>query len=299
MLNANADKVTPVRISPRKGFDLIPASEYSLRQLTDIYNQGRVDYVVPMPMNQAKLREYIANYDVDLEKSVVAQAGREPLGLAMLGIRGSRTWITRLGVIPSGRKRGVGRAMMNRLIDNARLVGARQVYLEVIRNNDPAQRLFESLGFKALRELHIIRRPPKPVKIITHGIFVEMLGYQEALDLLASRSDCPTWVTANQSLYNAGNLSALCADMPEGGQGWLVYQNTVFQLTRLVLQTETGDPEEIGTALLQNLHWRHPVQDTIVENVADDDPHLPIYKSLDYITSFSRIEMKLDLASDQ
>ena len=51
---------------------LIPASQFTIEQLAAIYNQTRVDYMVPMPMNAARLAEYIATYDVKLEHSLVA-----------------------------------------------------------------------------------------------------------------------------------------------------------------------------------------------------------------------------------
>ena len=52
------------------------ASNFSLQQLTDAYNQTRVDYIVPMPMNVARLQEYIDTYDIDLEASWVAMDGK-------------------------------------------------------------------------------------------------------------------------------------------------------------------------------------------------------------------------------
>ncbi|MEM7032245.1 MAG: GNAT family N-acetyltransferase [Chloroflexota bacterium] len=277
---------------------MIPAIEFSLEALTDIYNRTRVDYVVPMPMSKTKMQEYIHNYDVDLEKSVVAMDMDTPLGLAMLGVRGGHTWVTRLGVIPDGRKGGVGRQMMERLIDNSISFDAKAIILEVIKNNAPAQKLFERLGFRPIRDLHIIRRPPTPVNMsIKNDIYIEKLGYQEAISLLPERTDVASWVTDNASLFNAGHLSALKADIPELGGGWLVYQNTVFQLGRLVIKTDSTATAQVASDLLNHLHWLHPVQDTIVENIAIDDQHWHVYKDLGYLVSFSRIEMKLDLTT--
>src|ERR1051326_8900364 len=89
---------------------LIPASHFTIEQLTAIYNQTRVDYLVPMPMNAARLLEYIQTYDIDLEHSLVALQHDQLLGVAMLGVRNDRAWITRLGVIPTTRRTGVGRS---------------------------------------------------------------------------------------------------------------------------------------------------------------------------------------------
>jgi hypothetical protein len=89
---------------------LIPASHFTIEELTAIYNQTRVDYMVPMPMNAARLAEYVDIYDVDLEHSLVAVREDELLGVAMLGVRQDRAWLTRLGVLPHTRRCGVGEA---------------------------------------------------------------------------------------------------------------------------------------------------------------------------------------------
>ena len=82
--------------------DLVPANHFTYEQLVDAYNQTRIDYVVPMPMNVARMREYSRVYDIDLARSVVALEDNIMQGLGMLGVRDNRTWITRLGVLTSG-----------------------------------------------------------------------------------------------------------------------------------------------------------------------------------------------------
>lgn len=47
---------------------LVPASDFPYEQLVDAYNRTRVDYVVPMPMNAARLQEYARVYDVSLSR---------------------------------------------------------------------------------------------------------------------------------------------------------------------------------------------------------------------------------------
>jgi len=287
---------------PRAEFKIVSACQFTFPELTEIYNQTRVDYMVPMPMNEAKLRQYVYNYDIDLKQSVVAISADKPLGVAMLGVRGAKTWITRLGVTPHGRQRGIGRGLMEALISNARQLGARTVVLEVIKNNKPAEHLFKRLGFQMGRELLVIRRPPKPIHKAESKFPMEIdnqsitkLGHQAALDLLKSRTDKPSWVTDNQSLGNTGNLAALMIDSPNLGRGWLVYQERIFQLGRLILETEKGASLNTAVILLQNLHKRYSTQDTIVENLAADDRHWLAFQQLGYMTSFVRVEMKLAL----
>jgi hypothetical protein len=221
--------------------------------------------------------------------------GDRILGLAMLGVRSGHTWITRLGVLPVKRRMGTGQALMEYLIDQSRRLGVDYILLEVIKNNVPAQQLFLKLGFRALRELLIIRRPPGPPPMDVGCYSAQALGYHQAEELLHQRRSVPSWLDETPSLKNAGSLAALRVELETGDRGWLVYQQTVFQLGRLVLQTEAGDPHKVARALIHALHTRHPAQDTKSENLPLTDPHWPALQEMGYIESFRRTEMQLDL----
>ena len=188
---------------------LIPASAFSYEELTDAYNHTRVDYIVPMPMNAARLREYVETYDIDMDASVVAVDGSEILGLSMLGVRTERAWLTRLGVISRKRRRGTGWAMVTHLIEQAQQKQAKYIVIEVIKDNSPAHSLFIKKGFKITRELLVLRRPPGKPKIEVPPAEIKVLGYPEAKQLLETRRSIPSWVDETESLINAGNLAAL------------------------------------------------------------------------------------------
>ncbi len=288
-------RTSDMSVANESTFDLIPAAAFTYEELTEAYNHTRIDYIVPMPMNTAKLREYVENYDIDMEASAVAVDGNEILGLSMLGIREGRAWITRLGVIRRKRRRGTGLALVSHLIQQARCKQAKYVVIEVIHDNFPALALFNKMGFEKTRDLLVLRRPPDRPQIELPPAGVEQLGYAKALELLENRRSIPSWVDEKESLINAGNLSALQATLTDGSKGWLVYQNTVFQLGRLVLQTEAGNPADVARVLLSHLHRIHPVQDTKTENLPLDDPHWPVFKELGYLEMFRRTEMHLFL----
>jgi len=274
---------------------LIPASAFSYQELTDAYNHTRVDYLVPMPMNANKLREYVENYDIDMDASAVAIDGQEILGLAMLGVREHRAWITRLGIIQRRRRRGAGQTLVTHLIEQACERNVDYIIIEVIDNNVPAHNLFVKNGFTHTRQLLVLRRPPISPKIEVPPADIKILGYSEAVKLLERRSSKPSWLDEKESLLHAGKLEAFYATLPNGSEGWLVYQNTIFQLSRLVIQTEKGDPLQVGRALLHRLHTEHSAQDTKTENLPKDDPHWPAFKEMGYLVEFVRNEMILHL----
>lgn len=273
--------------------DLLSASAFSYQELTDAYNQTRVDYLVPMPMNASKLREYVITYDIDMMASAVAIDGNGVLGLSMLGLREGRAWISRLGVIQRNRRGGTGTALVQRMIDGAEQNGADYVIIEVIKNNEAAHNLFTKLGFKHLRELLVLGRPPGPPKITVPKAKVKLIKYDEAIALLKTRRSKPTWVEETESMTNAGNIEAFHAKLQNGDEGWLVFQNTIFQLSRIILQTEVGDPVEVGKVLLHHLHTEYAKKDTKTENLPTKDEHWPAFQAMGYFPMFRRNEMIL------
>jgi ribosomal-protein-alanine N-acetyltransferase len=60
--------------------------------------------------------------------------------------------ILNLTVAPSARRRGLGRALLNRALDRAREVGATSAYLEVRVSNAAAIDLYRSAGFEEIAQ---------------------------------------------------------------------------------------------------------------------------------------------------
>lgn len=270
---------------------LIPASHFTIDELTAIYNQTRVDYLVPMPMNASRLVEYVQSYDVNLEHSLVASEDGVMRGVAMLGVRAERTWVTRLGVIPSTRRGGVGESLTRSLLEQSHLLGIDFTMLEVIKNNIPAHELFRKLGFYEVGELLILRRSPSKQMIEPVIADARRLERYEALDLVGYNRGTQPWTNQSESLSHAQDISGLYLSLPDGSRGWLVYQRQKFTLTHFIYQTEVGDPAEMAYAFLSHLHHQYPRLDTHIENIQVNDPHLPGFYKMGYVESFRRIEM--------
>jgi len=276
--------------------EIVPASFYTLQELTDLYNQTRVDYLVPMPMNADRLGEYIHDFDVDLHRSCVARDREgQVLGLSMLGIRGDIAWITRLGVLPSTRRTGAGSALMDRMLENADSLGMKETHLEVIKNNEPAYKLFLKKGFNESETYLVMRHAPRPLTESPHGK-VTWLDLDQALEKLETYPKHITWINAFESMKNSPNTEGLYLELPNSDSGWLVYRNTKFtlrsSLSHLIIHTQQGNPDEVGRQLLLHLHTHYQHHDTYAENIHESDPHLSAFSELGYFTNFSRIEMR-------
>lgn len=272
----------------------VPTSAYSFDELAEIYNQARVDYIVPMPMNGKRMQEYVHNYDVDLNGSVVVlnSEGLES-GVGMLGMREGRGWITRLGVIPERRERHLGQFIMENMLQYAVDHGATLAQLEVIVGNDPARHLFEKLGFEETRTLLIIRRPPgKPQDNPEfESADIREIPTEDIPDYLARRGPGASWIEETPSLLNAGNLHGIEVTTPDNETAWVIFQASMFQLSHFVLSPDVSD-HALWTALY-HVHKLFPMQDTKIENVPLRDHEWVVYQGMGYIEVFRRTEMFL------
>lgn len=271
---------------------LIPANQYTVEQLVDIYNQTRIDYMVPMPMNAARLTEYMTTYDVSLENSLVATlTNGELLGVIMLGVRKGRVWVTRLGVIPNTRRIGIGKALFKGVLDQAKKLSINFCMLEVIKNNTPAHQLFLKFGFREVGELLVLRHSPLLRKQNANIADIQSLDREQTLAYINNHQIMQPWTNQFESFSNAHEISGFQVMLTDGSRGWMAYQRQKFLLSRFMFKTETGDPVKVAYALLSHLHLQYPRLDTQVENIQSNDPHLPAFYEAGYIESFRRIEM--------
>lgn len=271
--------------------EILPASKFSLSELTEIYNRTRVDYLVPMQMDAAHLEEYLRMYDVEPRYSWVAMNGENVLGLAMLGVRPGQTWVTRLGVLPGERRHGTGEKLVRALMQSTLDLESPLSILEVIKGNSHAHDLFYRVGFRETRELLVLRRPVgstpfKPVGNAAWG------GMASAIDLLSSVSNELPWTNQVETFMNTGDGQSLRVDLGDAGSGWLVFRHHELLLSHFVFHTEAGEPAIVAAALLAHLYQHFPGIETYIENVPVSDPHLPALWQAGFQEAFRRIEMR-------
>jgi ribosomal-protein-alanine N-acetyltransferase len=79
--------------------------------------------------------------------------------------------IADLAVAPGGRRRGVGRALLARVVDEMTQVGVETVHLEVRESNLAARALYESSGFRAVgRRRGYYRQPVEDALLLRRDI---------------------------------------------------------------------------------------------------------------------------------
>lgn len=274
-------------------FSVVPASQLEFEALVAGFNKGYEGYIVPIHLNAEQLRAHLLNYDIDLDASRTAVVGSEVIGIALLGRRESRGWVGGVGVSPTYRNRGTGRQLMGALLEAARQQGLTTVQLEVIVGNDAAYHLYQTLGFKTLRRLLIVERPPAPIAGETQ-FSVEPISPVEALAHYQRLHSSPNpWQRERESLLNsAGKLS-----------GWVVNQDGhpsaygigIAQSDRIQWFDLAATNEDALKELVVHIHTLHPDAPARLINLAEDDRAWQVLSPLGYREGMSQWEMQLAL----
>ena len=113
------------------------------------------------------------------ETAVIAACGRASLiGFGIMDFGDERAHLVLLAVQPAHRLRGIGRSLVDWLMESARTAGTASVHLELRADNEAARRFYRALGFSetvlmpryydgreaAMRMLRVLRAPgPLPL----------------------------------------------------------------------------------------------------------------------------------------
>lgn len=154
--SARSDGGSPVELAPGAALD----ADALARLFTAVYE----GYWFPVELDGPAFSRMAEVVDADLGLSRVAIVHGEPVGIALLARRGAAGWIGGMGVVPSHRRRGIGRTTLVAALDAGRGAGIERVSLEVLEQNRPARALYEELGFERLRELEVWSVPTGPGK---------------------------------------------------------------------------------------------------------------------------------------
>ena len=118
------------------------------RSLKGVLPDGYVDDQIKRSCSQEFHEKMIDEVGDPVNLFKVASEQAETVGLAWGNLReDGSTWLTFLGVKPAHRRRGVGRSLLSRFIEESRSRGSSRVSLNTDPCLMPAVRLYESMGF--------------------------------------------------------------------------------------------------------------------------------------------------------
>lgn len=129
---------TPVKPIPRPAIEWRPLREGDLAYVAALEAQ-----IHAAPWTIGNFRDSLAaGYS-----ACIGQSESRILVYGVLTLAPGEAQLLNLSVVPDARRRGLGRALLRRFIDDARRLGAAQLFLEVRSSNIAAIGLYETEGF--------------------------------------------------------------------------------------------------------------------------------------------------------
>jgi ribosomal-protein-alanine N-acetyltransferase len=127
------------------GLHIEPAETRDADTLATLHAQG---------FHRGWPKEDFASYIAGRETPVyvACDARRRIAGFAMLRLAADEAELITIAVDPRWRKKGMGRALMNALLEDLAMTAARRLFLEVAADNAAALRLYTRLGFAKIGE---------------------------------------------------------------------------------------------------------------------------------------------------
>lgn len=87
---------------------------------------------------------------------IARDASGELVGAVMAGHDGRRGFLHHLAVDPGWRGRGIGRRLVHQCIEGLRGEGIGRCHLMLFRDNEPARRFWERLGWRSREDLSVL-----------------------------------------------------------------------------------------------------------------------------------------------
>ncbi|HEX9580564.1 MAG TPA: ribosomal protein S18-alanine N-acetyltransferase [Gemmatimonadales bacterium] len=103
--------------------------------------------------------------------ALVAEAGGRIVGYLFSRSAADEAEVLNLAVAPEYRRAGLGRRLLETVIDRWKTRGLKRVYLEVRASNEPAQAFYQALGFgpSGVRRGYY-SRPPEDALVLTRSL---------------------------------------------------------------------------------------------------------------------------------
>lgn len=138
---------------------IISIEKANFTLVTEIWNKGFCDYMVPINMNEDALNHRISSLGLSKSYSAIFKKNQQYAGIILIGIQIIKNiktmWIGGMSVAPEFRRQQIAKELMNYAKKLAKEENCDEIRLEVITTNTKAKKLYESLGFTELNKLAI------------------------------------------------------------------------------------------------------------------------------------------------
>lgn len=124
-----------------------------MTELARYLNQTFEGYVIPFKFTATSAANLFLQDGISLSASRLVFEGDRFIGLGLMSRRGQASRMAALAITPQARGQGLGKYLVDVLVQAAKDRGERAMWLEVISQNTAAVKLYEGAGFEKQRKL--------------------------------------------------------------------------------------------------------------------------------------------------
>jgi GNAT superfamily N-acetyltransferase len=258
--------------------------------IADAFNAVYEDYVMPVNISVEQTEHHINGNDIDLAHSPLwLDDDGAVIGMALLGVRGDRGWVGGFGIAKPYRGQGLSHQLIQDVIQRARIIGLREVVLEVITTNTAAIRTYERAGFTHQRDLLILLRRPAS---LTLDIDTTSVSEGDPHLLLANRpqaAEAPAWQHERQSLVRESSSTGLSLGPTDAPLAMAVYLRPDDRSIRIA--DLAAIDQDAAQTLLAALIQREPEMSIALVNEPEGSNTLPALYDLGWQEVMRQHEM--------
>jgi len=267
------------------------AAELALPALAALFTEGFRQYLLPMRFTAESLAERICAEQIDLAASRVLWNCGTPAGLALIARRG---WVSRLaamGILPEARAQGAGRALLGRVLEDARGRGDARMRLEVFEANAAARALYVRSGFRLVQRLvgyegNRIEPQAAPLEELDPARFSQLLPPDDSLPWQLERAS----LAAPPSGARCFALERTSFAYLSGVAGQVAWLRGIFTLPG---ERRRGQARRLSRALAA----RFPAQRLSVPALLPEGLAAPFFAAVGFLPGgLPQLELVLDLA---
>ncbi len=135
--------------------EIVSALERPVEEQREAFNLSFSDYIAGgRTLDLPGFGDILVSHGVCLPGSFLALSRSQVAGFAYLCVFGTVTRLAIMGVVPAHRRRGIARALLERVLEEVRRQGQSLLTLEVIVENVAAARLYHDAGLRPRRRLY-------------------------------------------------------------------------------------------------------------------------------------------------
>ncbi|PQA92983.1 hypothetical protein B0A69_12520 [Chryseobacterium shigense] len=244
----------------------------TMEDLTAVFNLSFSDYIVPFQLTLEQLKSKIEAEDIRPGLSLGVFDSDRIVGFMLHGLRidesGSAVYNAGTGVIPEYRGKGLVGKMYEELIPRLKALNVKKMVLEVIRENKPAVRAYEKMGYVVSRKLDCFSGKLNILKD-NKEVTIQQASELKWNEFVPFWEIQPSWQNAIQSLENSKSLCSIAiAYKDQVKVGYVIFNAVSAKVYQFAVSPDYRGMG-IGSSLFSYIREMMKSDDVYVYNIDD------------------------------